>query len=152
MKQPLTDLAMAIIREAVTSNEQLLVFESPVYPDQPQNRHAMSVALRGTMHETCKGKTKTAGICELLDLQPITSHDLRRTAATLAGRLRIPRSQIAIAPGHANPSAPVVTGVYDHADRTSEAREVLEKVAAEKRRQPCRGDDARSADAAGCLT
>ncbi len=53
---------------------------------------------------------------------------------TLAGRLRIPRSQIAIALGHADPSAPVVTGVYDHAVRTPEAREVLEKVATEIRR------------------
>ncbi len=91
----------------------------------------MSVALRGIR----KGKKwKTAGLCALLGLAPFTPHDLRRTAATLAGRLRIPRSQIAIALGHADPSAPVVTGVYDHADRTPEAREVLEKVAAEIRR------------------
>jgi integrase len=94
----------------------------------------MAVALRGTKHEKCKGKTKTPGICELLDLKPFTPHDLRRTAATLAGRLRIPRSQIAIALGHADPSAPVVTGVYDQADRMPEAREVLEKLAAELRR------------------
>ncbi|OSI21196.1 tyrosine-type recombinase/integrase [Bradyrhizobium canariense] len=134
MKQPLSDLAMAIIREAVTSKEQQFVFESPVYPGQPLHRHAMSVALRGTAHEKCKGKTKTPGICDLLGLRKFTPHDLRRTAATLAGRLRIPRSQIAIALGHADPSAPVVTGVYDQADRTPEAREVLEKVAAEIRR------------------
>ena len=134
MKQPLSDLAMEIIREAVKSNEQQYVFESPVYPGQPLNRHAMSVALRGTKHEKCKGKTKTPGLCELLGLHKFTPHDLRRTAATLAGRLRIPRSQIAIALGHADPSAPWVTGVYDTADRTPEAREVLEKVAAEIRR------------------
>jgi integrase len=134
MRQPLSDLAVETIREAVTSSAQQYVFESPVYPGQPLNRHAMSVALRGTKHETCKGKTKTAGLCELLGLRKFTPHDLRRTAATLAGRLRIPRSQIAVALGHADPSAPVVTGVYDQADRTPEAREVLEKVAAEIRR------------------
>jgi integrase len=61
-------------------------------PGQPLNRHAMSVALRGTKHEKCKGKTKTAGLCELLGLAKFTPHDLRRTAATLAGRPRIPRS------------------------------------------------------------
>jgi integrase len=134
MRQPLSDLALAIIREAVTSSEQQYVFESPIYPGQPLNRHAMAVALRGTKHEKCKTKTKTPGICELLGLKPFTPHDLRRTAATLAGRLRIPRSQIAVALGHADPSAPVVTGVYDQADRAPEAREVLEKVAAEIRR------------------
>jgi integrase len=134
MRQPLSDLAVEIIREAVTSNEQQYVFASPVYPGQPLNRLAMGVALRGTKHEKCKTKTKTAGLCELLGLQKFTPHDLRRTAATLAGRLRIPRSQIAIALGHADPSAPVVTGVYDQADRAPEAREVLEKVAAEIRR------------------
>ncbi|MBR1227027.1 integrase family protein [Bradyrhizobium sp. AUGA SZCCT0176] len=134
MKQPLSDLAMEIVREAVASNEQRFVFESPIYPGQPLHRHAMSVALRGTKHETSKGKTKTPGLCELLGIKPFTPHDLRRTAATLAGRLRIPRSQIAIALGHADPSAPVVTGVYDTADRTPEAREVLEKVATEIRR------------------
>ncbi|MET4016067.1 integrase family protein [Bradyrhizobium sp. S3.2.12] len=134
MRQPLSDLAMEIVREAVTNNEQLYVFESPVYPGQPLHRHAMSVALRGTKHEKCRKKTKTAGLCELLGLAKFTPHDLRRTAATLAGRLRIPRSQIAIALGHTDPSAPVVTGVYDTADRTPEAREVLEKVAAEIRR------------------
>lgn len=134
MRQPLSDLAMEIVREAVTSGNQQFVFESPVYPDQPLNRHAMAVALRGTKHEKCKGKTKTPGICELLGLKPFTPHDLRRTAATMAGRLRIPRSQIAIALGHADPSAPVVTGVYDQADRTPEAREVLQRLADEIRR------------------
>lgn len=66
MKQPLSDLAMEIVKEAVKSSEQQYAFESPVYPGQPLNRHAMSVALRGTKHEKCKGKTKTAGLCELL--------------------------------------------------------------------------------------
>jgi integrase len=131
MRQPLSDLAMEIVRDAVTSSKQQFVFESPVYPGQPLNRHAMAVALRGIRNGK---KWKTPGICELLGLAKFTPHDLRRTAATLAGRLRIPRSQIAIALGHADPTAPVVTGVYDQADRTAEAREVLEKVAAEIRR------------------
>ena len=58
MKQPLSDLAMEIVKEPVKSSEQQYVFESPVYPGQPLNRHAMSVALRGTKHEKCKGKTR----------------------------------------------------------------------------------------------
>jgi integrase len=131
MRQPLSDLAMEIVREAVTSSEQQFVFESPVYPGQPLNRHAMAVALRGIRMGK---KWKTPGICELLGLTKFTPHDLRRTAATLAGRLRIPRSQIAIALGHADPSAPVATGVYDQADRTPEAREVLQRLADEIRR------------------
>src|SRR5258706_3483559 len=48
------------------------------------NRKVMATALRGTKH---KGKVKTPGICSLLGLRPFTPHDLRRTAATLAGDL-----------------------------------------------------------------
>ena len=48
----------------------------------------------------------------------------------------------------------MVTGVYDQADRTPEAREVLEKVAAEIRRIIDSPVEATTpdADAAGCLT
>jgi integrase len=52
------------------------------FGDMPMNRKVMVTALRGTKH---KGKVKTPGICAPLGLQPFTPHDLRRTAATLAG-------------------------------------------------------------------
>jgi integrase len=80
IQQPLSDLAVEVIREALTRDDQQFIFESPVYKGQPIHRIALATALRGTKHETNKNKSKTAGLCELLSLEPFTPHDLRRTA------------------------------------------------------------------------
>ena len=101
IEQPLSDLAIEIIREALASDDQQFVFESPVYPDQTIHRTAMATALRGTKYEKCKGKIKTPGLCELLGLKPFTPHDLRRTAATLAGELGYSDAAIAKCLDHA---------------------------------------------------
>ena len=82
IQQPLSDLAVEIIREALEDGKEH-VFASPL-GDQSMNRKVMATALRGTK---VKGEVKTPGICTLLGLQPFTPHDLRRTAATLAGDL-----------------------------------------------------------------
>ena len=87
IQQPLSDLAVEIIKEALACEDQQFVFESPMYKGQPIHRKAMADALRGTKHEKNKDKSKTPGLCELLGLKPFTPHDLRRTAATLAGGL-----------------------------------------------------------------
>ena len=47
IQQPLSDLAVEIIREALTSDKQQYVFASPL-GDQPMNRKVMATALRGT--------------------------------------------------------------------------------------------------------
>jgi integrase len=70
IQQPLSSLAVEIIQEALTSAKQQFVFASP-FGDTPMNRKIMA----------------TPGICALLGLRPFTPHDLRRTAATLAGDL-----------------------------------------------------------------
>jgi integrase len=44
IEQPLSDLAIEIIREALASEAQEFVFESPVYPGQPLHRTVMSTA------------------------------------------------------------------------------------------------------------
>src|SRR4029077_3637675 len=106
--------------EALASDAQQFVFDSPVYPGQPIHRKAMAAALRGTKHETHKTKTKTPGLCELLGLKPFTPHDLRRTAATLAGDLGFDDAAIAKCLDHAvskkgDVIVPSVTGkVYNH--------------------------------------
>jgi integrase len=136
IQQPLSDLAVAIIREALTSDKQQFVFASPL-GDQPMNRKVMATALRGTKH---KGNVKTPGICALLSLQPFTPHDLRRTAATLAGDLGFDDAWIAKCLDHAASKkqeqiVPSVTGkVYNHSKRMKEKRAVLDGVAAELRR------------------
>jgi integrase len=136
IQQPLSDLAVEIIREALTSDEQQYVFASPL-GDMPMNRKVMAVALRGTKS---KGKVKTSGICLLLGLRPFTPHDLRRTAATLAGDLGFDDAWIAKCLDHAASKkqeqiVPSVTGkVYNHSKRMKEKRAVLDGVAAELRR------------------
>jgi len=140
IQQPLSDLAVEIIKEALASDGQQFAFESPMYKGQPIHRKAMADALRGTKHETNKDKTKTAGLCELLGLKPFTPHDLRRTAATLAGDLGFDDAWIAKCLDHAASKkaeqiVPTVTGkVYNHSKRMKEKRAVLDGVAAELRR------------------
>jgi len=97
----------------------------------------MATALRGTK---VKGKVKSPGICALLGLRPFTPHDLRRTAATLAGDLGFDDPWIATCLDHAvtkkgDVIVPSVTGkVYNHSKRMKEKRAVLDGVAAELRR------------------
>jgi integrase len=136
IQQPLSDLAVQIIQEALTSDKQQYVFTSPL-GDMPMNRKVMATALRGTK---VKGNVKTPGICALLGLQPFTPHDLRRTAATLAGDLGFDDAWIAKCLDHAASKkqeqiVPSVTGkVYNHSKRMKEKRAVLDGVAAELRR------------------
>ena len=91
----------------------------------------MATALRGTKQG---GKVKTPGICALLGLRPFTPHDLRRTAATLAGDLGFDDAWIAKCLDHAASKkqeqiVPSVTGkVYNHSKRMKEKRAVLDGV------------------------
>ena len=136
IQQPLSDLAVEIIREALIGDKQQFVFASPL-GDQPMNRKVMATALRGTK---VKGKVKTPGICALLGLRPFTPHDLRRTAATLAGDLGFDDAWIAKCLDHTASKkqeqiVPSVTGkVYNHSKRMKEKRAVLDGIAAELRR------------------
>ena len=136
IQQPLSDLAVEIIREALTSDEQQYVFAGRL-GDMPMNRRVMATALRGTKD---KGKVETPGICALLGMKPFTPHDLRRTAATLAGDLGFDDAWIAKCLDHAASKkqeqiVPSVTGkVYNHSKRMKEKRAVLDGVAAELRR------------------
>ena len=135
IQEPLSDLAVEIVQEALEDGKEH-VFASPL-GDQPMNRKVMATALRGTK---VKGKVKSPGICALLGLKPFTPHDLRRTAATLAGDLGFDDSWIAKCLDHAvtkkgDAIVPSVTGkVYNHSKRMKEKRAVLDGVAAELRR------------------
>ena len=84
--------------------------------------------------------------------QAVTPHDLRRTAATLAGDLGFDDAWIAKCLDHAaNKKAevvvPTVTGkVYNHSKRMKEKRAVLNGVAAELRRIIGQSPPARQAE------
>jgi len=135
IQQPLSSLAVEIIREALKGSNKDFVFASPL-GDQPMARTAMATALRGKKH---KGRD-TPGICTLLGLKPFTPHDLRRTAATLAGDLGFDDAWIAKCLDHAASKkqeqiVPTVTGkVYNHSKRRKEKRTVLDGVAGALRR------------------
>jgi integrase len=139
IEQPLSDLAVEIIREALEDGNEH-VFASPL-GDQPKARTALATALRGTKytHGKRKGQTKTPGICALLGLRAFTPHDLRRTAATLAGELGYSEAAIAKCLDHAvtkddGEKINRVTGVYNQSKRMQQKRAVLVGIAAELRR------------------
>src|SRR4029077_14898402 len=71
INQPLSNLAVEIIRESLRGNNKDFIFASPL-ENTPLNRKAMATALRGTKY---KGKVKSVGICALLGLKPFTPHD-----------------------------------------------------------------------------
>jgi len=136
IQQPLSSLAVEIIKETLKGNNKDVVFASPL-DNKPMHRKAMADALRGDKR---KGKVRTPGICALLGLRPFTPHDLRRTAATSAGDLGFEDAWIAkcldhIASKKSEQIVPSVTGkVYNHSKRMKEKRAVLDGVAAELRR------------------
>jgi integrase len=135
--QPLSDLAVEIAKEALGNYPYLFTGR---FGTEPVDRKAMAAALRGRK-EKVKGKmtVKAVGLCELLGLRPFTPHDLRRTAASLLGSLKVPRSTISLCLDHTIKSddqgeVAAVTSVYDQDPRIGEKREALQKLADEIRR------------------
>jgi integrase len=134
IQQPLSELAVEIVREALKGSNKQFVFATP-RGDAPLERKAMATALRGTRNKD--GTVRTPGICALLGLKPFTPHDLRRTAATLAGDLGFSDAWIAKCLDHAvakdenGARVPSVTGrVYNHSRRIHQKRVVLDGIAA----------------------
>jgi integrase len=143
INQPLSDLALEIVKEALSDDGQLYVFKSPL-GDQPMERKAMATALCGTMYKN--GKTKTPGICELLGLAPFSPHDLRRTGATTCGNLGLSEADISLCLDHqaskdenGKPLPAVTNRVYNLATaaRVARKRKVLDAWAIELRRIIC---------------
>jgi integrase len=134
ISQPLSDLAVEIVNEALEENKSF-VFSSPI-GNQPMHRHAMATALRGRPDKSMPG------LCELLGLQPFTPHDLRRSAASWARLIGQPMSKIALCLDHRMTTEdgvklPPVTGrhyVHAEARELQEKREVLQAWASELRR------------------
>jgi integrase len=132
INQPMSDLALAIITEAMGNYDFAFVGR---YGDAPLARSAMANALRGNK--------KTKGICELLGIAPFTPHDLRRTAATMCGELGLPESSIALCLDHQSnkdengkPLPAITNRVYNLATRVRVVKKkaVLDAWAIELRR------------------
>ncbi|SIO50048.1 Phage integrase family protein [Bradyrhizobium erythrophlei] len=136
--QPLSDLAVEIAKEAMGNYPWLFTGR---FGDAPLARSAMANALRGTCRiRNGKRITRTIGLCEQLGLKPFTPHDLRRSAASLLGGLKVPRSIISLCLDHTVKSdehgaVAAITGKhYDQDLRIGEKREALQKLADEIRR------------------
>jgi integrase len=134
IQQPLSNLAVEIIKESIESDVQEYVFAGR-FGDASLERKAMATALHGTWNKD--GTVRTPGICARLGLKPFTPHDLRRTAATLAGDLGFSDAWIAkcldhtVAKDENGARVPSVTGrVYNHSRRMHQKRAVLDGVAA----------------------
>jgi len=125
--QPLSPLAVSIVKEAMQDGDDY-VFQSSLSVE-PIHKHAMANALHGRKD---KG---TKGLCETLGLEPFTPHDLRRTAATLAGELDFSDSAIAACLDHqargADAAPSSVTGIYNRDKKLKQKARVLNGVADE---------------------
>lgn len=138
INQPLSDLAREILTESMGNYDFAFAGR---FGDAPLARQAMSGALKGTKHKN--GKVRTPGICELLGIAPFTPHDLRRTAATMCGRLRLPESNISLCLDHQatkdenGKALPAITAKVYNLDveaRVERKRKVLDAWAIELRR------------------
>jgi len=141
INQPLSDLALEIVTEAMGNYEYAFTGR---FGDAPLSRQAMSGALTGTkVTKDGKRVTRTPGICELLGLAPFTPHDLRRTAATMCGNMDLSGSAISLCLDHqaskdenGKPLPAVTNRVYNRSviGRVERKRKVLDAWAVELRR------------------
>jgi integrase len=130
----LTAPAMAEIREAISDDDQTVVFPSKFSDgDVSIARASLSQALAGKKNgKKVADKTEDrVGIRELLGMEHFTAHDLRRTAATIARRAGAPRPDVKALLDHVNGD---VTDVYDKYDMLKEKRQVVNLLASELRR------------------
>ena len=132
---PLSDLAEDIITEARSLDVASPYAFPGKFMGEPLDDKALGHAARGFTNEN--GKVVRQGICKFLGMQPWTPHDLRRTSASLARGLGIPKWKISQCLDHRSrdeEEAPVVTDAYVHSEFDGEKKDVLDTVAAELRR------------------
>jgi len=102
---PLSQEAVAIIREAMPDHDQVVVFPSRFHRRASIARHTLSQAL--------------LDIIGHLGMAKFTPHDLRRTAATVARRHGVPRDHVKALLAHIEGD---VTAIYDQYDMLTEKR------------------------------
>lgn len=135
---PLNDLAQEILAELIEDSNQPRIFMASADGD-PFDGGALHQAVRGRY---TKGRATLVkqGICDFLGMAHWTPHDLRRTAATIAGE-NFEEHEIAKCLDHrkdkGEQAAPRVTGIYVRSgisNRRSgyfeKKREILDFVAA----------------------
>jgi len=142
---PMSDLAQEIIAEARKLKDGKSPYVFPGKLDgEPLDGPTLGNAVLG-FTDPKTGKVIRQGIWKVLGMKPWTPHDLRRTSASLARGLGIPKWKIAQCLDHrsgGDEEAPPVTDVYVHSEYDGEKKEVLDAVAKALREiigQPPRG-------------
>jgi hypothetical protein len=151
LHQPLSTLAVEIIREALKDNDTDYVFPTLCYRwgsrhRQLINKHLSRTATSAALRDR-DGKKGLPGLCTLLGLKKFTGHDVRRTAASLARSHRVGASlsKVSMCLDHTikredGIEIPAVTrehyavGDFVEDAEMAEKRDVLEKLSAELRR------------------
>jgi integrase len=141
--QPLSSLAVEIIREAMRDNKTDYVFATVQRGGKLINKPLRTTAPNSALRTD---KDEVPGLCDLLDIPKFRQHDLRRTAATAARSIATKENGITLAKismclDHAvkredGVTIPTVTRrhyVHAHAQELAEKREVLEALADEIR-------------------
>lgn len=109
---PLSKTAVSIVKEAMPEEDQRVVFRSKFHDKASIERHSLSQAV--------------IAICEHLNMEKWTPHDLRRTAATLAARAGADDSWVQALLSHIPPG---VTKIYNRYDKLKEKRQAVDVLA-----------------------
>lgn len=130
ISQPLSGLAVELINEALTGDDQAFVFAGR-FGNAPLHRLAMACALR----RYAKDQRAVQGARH----QAVHAARPEKNGGEPDGQPRHPRSTVALRLDHAatddsGGAVPKVTGIYDQDPRLKEKRDALEKLAAEIRR------------------
>ncbi len=108
---PLSPEAVAVIKEAMPEDDQVVVFPSRFHDRASIARHSISQSL--------------IEIIEHLEMAKFTPHDLRRSAATIARKSGVPRDQVQALLAHTYGD---VTAVYDKYDMLEEKRQAVRAI------------------------
>lgn len=143
LHQPLSTLALEVMREAYELTERS---NSNPYLFKTKRGHMDRASLSSILSRKSRAKRDGVkpvypGIIEFLGMQKFTPHDLRRTAATIAGELNVSNAVIAKCLNHTmvytnlnqqearEEQAPAVTSVYNRAQLVDQRADALEAVA-----------------------
>lgn len=127
---PLSSLAVEVMIEALGDDKgRKYLFPSPT------GKHIERASVSSQLSRRSTGATGRMGIIEYLNMQPFTPHDLRRTAATLAGELGVSDKVVAQCLNHTlvggkEEQAPTVTGVYNHSAKRTILQAADPRIAA----------------------
>ncbi|PBB79067.1 hypothetical protein CK218_22215 [Mesorhizobium sp. WSM3879] len=126
---PLSDMAVAIIRDQIAAIEALSERKDRDVPNWVFPGPGFRAAVTGASVPKAVKREEVVkrGVPTIMGIAPWTPHDLRRSAATGMAKLGVSPFIVAHVLGHVSVTKATVTGKhYDHYDYAKEKREALE--------------------------